>query len=87
MEPVSWGVPVQYGPHMEDFAEASEEFKAIGIASQVKNAQELAKVWIDIMSDKECDKYKKISCEYFGKKAGAAKKIWTELSLYSDGQK
>ena len=87
LEPVSWGVPVQYGPHMEDFAEASEEFKAIGIASQVKNSRELAKVWIDIMSDKECDKYKKISCEYFGKKAGAAKKIWTELSLYSDGQK
>ncbi len=25
LEPASWGIPVQYGPHMEDFAEASDQ--------------------------------------------------------------
>ena len=35
LEPFSWGVPVQYGPHMEDFAHASRAFLAMGAASQV----------------------------------------------------
>lgn len=84
LEPAAWGVPVQYGPHMEDFAEASAEFKAIGMAAQVENSSDLAKVWIEIADETNSEKYKAMSAEYFGEKAGASNKIWKKLSKYRD---
>ena len=80
LEPVSWGVPVQYGPHMEDFAAASAEFLRMGIASQVSDGAELGRIWTDIVQNSDNDiKYKQISKDYFARTAGAAAKTWNEI--------
>lgn len=83
LEPVSWGVPVQYGPHMEDFAEASEKFIALGIATQVRDGKELAEVWKKIVTNPNREKYKKISEDYFKKESGASKSTWKIISSYN----
>ena len=79
----SWGVPVQYGPHMEDFAGPSADFLSLGLSRQVKDGIELGEVWSEIAknSDKN-DKYAKLSKEYFAGKSGAAKRTWDEIMRY-----
>jgi 3-deoxy-D-manno-octulosonic-acid transferase len=41
LEPVMYGKPVMFGPHMEDFAEIAGELLAIGAAEQVNDWQEM----------------------------------------------
>lgn len=41
LEPVRYGKPVMFGPHMEDFAEIAGELLAIGAAEQVNDWQEM----------------------------------------------
>jgi 3-deoxy-D-manno-octulosonic-acid transferase len=84
LEPVSWGVPVQYGPHMEDFAEASEELIEMGIATQVSSGKELGRIWKEIAANPQKEKYKNISEQYFEKKSAAARRTWEIISKYKD---
>lgn len=80
LEPVAWGVPVQYGPHMEDFEEASKAFLELGISRQLNNAEELAKVWTEFAEDKtETETVKKQCEEYFKRTGGAAAKSFKEI--------
>ncbi len=75
-EPVAWGVPVQYGPHMEDFAEASAEFLASGISHQLNSADELADIWIQFAENRSYTDEIHGKCrKYFEDRAGAAHKI------------
>lgn len=46
LEPAAAGVPVSFGPHMEDFSEISEELIRSGGAGQVKDAAALAQ-WLE----------------------------------------
>lgn len=85
LEPVSWGVPVQYGPHMEDFAEASEEFIELGIATQVKDAESLGLAWIEIMQRTDNDNgesYREISRKYFERSSGSSSMTWDRIFKY-----
>lgn len=82
LEPVSWGVPVQYGPHMEDFAEASEKLIEMGIATQVSSGEELGRIWEEIAKNPQKEKYKSISNQYFERKSAAARKTWEIISRY-----
>lgn len=83
LEPFSWGVPVQYGPHMEDFARASRAFIELGAATQVKDEKELAAVWAAIAEDKEGPaRWQELSKKYFEKTAGAADKTWYKIKEY-----
>ncbi|MDD4160286.1 MAG: glycosyltransferase N-terminal domain-containing protein [Synergistaceae bacterium] len=84
LEPVSWGVPVQYGPHMEDFAEASEAFIRLGIAKQIKDPGSLADVWVEIMKRYENDdkKYRGLSEEYFERCSGSSSRTWESIYKY-----
>lgn len=84
VEPASWGIPIQYGPHMEDFAAASHKFLEIGIAHQVKNGAELGYTWCDIAKNQSGRSFETKSKEYFEKESGAAKRIWTSLLKYVD---
>ncbi|MDO5563183.1 MAG: glycosyltransferase N-terminal domain-containing protein [Synergistaceae bacterium] len=83
LEPASWGVPVQYGPHMEDFAEASEDLIELGIAEQVPDGKSLGEVWTRIAQCHDTEKYINISDEYFANKSGAAERTWKILSSYA----
>ena len=85
LEPVSWGIPVQYGPHMEDFAEASDEFIELGIATQVKDAESLGEAWLQIIQLSDNDNgenYEKISGKYFERCSGASSRAWERIYKY-----
>ncbi len=85
LEPVSWGTPVQYGPHMEDFAEASDELIELGIATQVKDAESLGEVWLQIIQVSDNDNgenYEKISGKYFERCSGASSRTWERIYKY-----
>ncbi|NLX84337.1 MAG: 3-deoxy-D-manno-octulosonic acid transferase [Synergistaceae bacterium] len=85
LEPVLWGVPVQYGPHMEDFTEASAEFIELGIATQVKDAKTLGDVWIGIMERSDSDDgehFKEVSEKYFKRSSGSSIKTWERIYKY-----
>lgn len=86
LEPFSWGVPVQYGPHMEDFAEASEEFIALGVATQVNDAEGLGEAWVEIMrrsGNYNGESYSELSEKYFERSSGSSLKTWERIFKYS----
>ncbi|MFZ5585953.1 MAG: 3-deoxy-D-manno-octulosonic acid transferase [Thermodesulfobacteriota bacterium] len=49
MEPAAWGLPMAYGPSMEDFADAAQALEAAGAGQRVKDAADLAEFWIDCL--------------------------------------
>lgn len=51
LEPAAWGVPIQHGPHMEDFAQAAGELAERGAAETVTGAHGLARCWLDILGN------------------------------------
>lgn len=51
LEPVIFGQPVMFGPHMEDFAEIAGELLAVGAAEQVKDWQEMVLVATGWLAD------------------------------------
>ncbi|HEY7856519.1 MAG TPA: 3-deoxy-D-manno-octulosonic acid transferase [Terriglobales bacterium] len=53
LEPAYWGVPVIFGPHMENFAAIAEQFLAAGAALRAGSAHELAHVWQRLLDDNE----------------------------------
>jgi len=80
LEPAAWGVPVQYGPHMEDFEEASKAFLELGISRQLKNAEDLASVWTEYTENKDKKGAVAEQCKkYFERTGGAARKSWKEI--------
>lgn len=85
LEPASWGIPIQYGPHMEDFADASAEFLSRGIAATVYGADDLAGVWsrvTDELSRGESGRYRSLCAEYFSKASGASIATWEVIGAY-----
>lgn len=84
LEPFSWGVPVQYGPHMEDFARASRAFLAMGAASQVADEEGLARAWLAVADEGEGgrEKWLALSREYFDKSRGASARTWKIIKKY-----
>ena len=51
IEPASWGRPVVFGPHMENFAEIAELFLANRAARRVASVGELAPVLAGLLAD------------------------------------
>lgn len=51
LEPAFWGVPVVFGPHMENFAQIAEQFLAAGAALRVATGQELGRIWQQLLND------------------------------------
>lgn len=77
LEPAVWGVPVQHGPYIDDFADAAREFAETGLAQVVNNAEDLARAWLEIArEDSGKEKYSALSRAYFQKRAGASRRAW-----------
>ncbi|MGE0592633.1 MAG: 3-deoxy-D-manno-octulosonic acid transferase [Vicinamibacterales bacterium] len=51
LEPALFGKPIVYGPHMENFAEISEIFRANAAAVQVASEDELENTIVELMDD------------------------------------
>lgn len=49
LEPAYWGVPVVFGPHMENFAAIAEQFLAAGAARRAASPRELWHVWQELL--------------------------------------
>jgi 3-deoxy-D-manno-octulosonic-acid transferase len=49
LEPAYWGVPVVFGPHMENFAAIAEQFLAAGAARRAASPRELQHVWQELL--------------------------------------
>lgn len=81
LEPFSWGVPLQYGPHMEDFAKASRDFIAMGAAVQVSDENGLAEAWI-AAANANAEKMRAKSKEYFAASSGASLRSWQLIKKY-----
>lgn len=83
LEPAAWGVPLQYGPYMDDFAEASRELIDMGMARVAENSGQLADAWRDILRDgKDREGYRRRGGDYFEKKAGASRRVWSGVKAY-----
>jgi len=64
IEPASWGKPVLFGPHMQNFAEIARVFLDAGAAVQVRDEGELESVLRDLLASRE-------RCEELSRKARA----------------
>lgn len=83
LEPAVWGIPVQFGPHMEDFRRAADEFLDKGAAARVLNANGLAKAWIRSVRDAELKELcTSVFADYFARNCGASDKIRVEIEKY-----
>ncbi len=51
LEPAYFGVPVVFGPYMQNFAAIAEQFLAAGAAFRTDSAEELAAVWRRLLHD------------------------------------
>ena len=49
LEPAYWGVPVVFGPHMENFAAIAEQFLSAGAARRAASPRELQHVWRELL--------------------------------------
>jgi 3-deoxy-D-manno-octulosonic-acid transferase len=52
LEPAAHRKPPVYGPFMENFQEISAKFLEAGAAIQVRSAEELGAVWLELLSDR-----------------------------------
>lgn len=52
LEPSAWGVPVAFGPFMQDFVQATELLLPHA-AQQIHNTEQLASFWLNCLADKD----------------------------------
>lgn len=51
LEPAAHGVPVVFGPHMEDFSQVADQLVEAGAALRVADARQLTEVWRGLLDD------------------------------------
>lgn len=81
LEPASWGVPIQHGPHMEDFAVTTASLDALGAARQVENARELGDLWCTAARG-ELDLDAAKGPAYLESLSGASRLAWKSIGEY-----
>src|SRR5437773_1260364 len=52
LEPAAWGKAVVFGPHMDHFAEAAEQFLACGAGVMVRDTDEMAQVMTALLKER-----------------------------------
>jgi 3-deoxy-D-manno-octulosonic-acid transferase len=70
LEPACFGVPIAFGPHMEDFSMHASELSKIGIAQVVEDSASLARLWLSFLKMKT--ESRKRAVEYVESLGGAA---------------
>lgn len=85
LEPASWGVPIQHGTHMEDFAEPTGELDALGAAGEIKNAGELAASWRRAARG-ELSAGAALGERYIADRGGAAGRAWSCVTAMLAGK-
>ena len=75
LEPLVWGVPTCYGPHMEDFAEPASYFEKENISHRVFNADELYTKFVSLLKDDWKEQNLPRSDRYFAEHSGTSYKL------------
>lgn len=82
LEPLSWGVPVLHGPHMEDFYEPARYFDERGASCVVHTAEEVAECVRTWLYD-GANSVRSVCGEaaaYFDARSGAAARAWKRIT-------
>lgn len=75
LEPVAFGTPVLFGPHMEDFADICEEMLAGKCAVQVESAVLLARTICGLLKNSAaCKELGQVGLEYIIKRQGVTQR-------------
>jgi 3-deoxy-D-manno-octulosonic-acid transferase len=78
LEPASWGVPILHGPHMEDFMAPTADLDAIGAASLVRDAGEMAREMLRLYGGGAVSRRR--GMDYIKERSGAALRSWELVS-------
>ncbi len=68
MEPLHYGVPTFFGPHMENFREVRDIILKESVGREVSNAEELAKLLSELIKDAQGRERIRMMCRRFFKK-------------------
>ena len=80
LEPASFGCPVLFGPHTENFMEMAEEIERVKGGWRVQNEENLQKAILQLLHDPEtCLKMGKRGREFVLKNRGAVERILNEM--------
>ena len=82
LEPAAWGVPIQHGPHMEDFAPLARDLKERGCSREISSAEDLAREWWGCLRNPRRGEEAKRGTAYVESLDGAARKAWEEIRGY-----
>ena len=82
LEPAAWGIPIQHGPHMEDFSRIAGELNARGCSREVGSAEELRAEWLACLKDPLRQEEGRRGISYVESLDGAARKAWEEIRKY-----
>jgi len=80
LEPASFGCPVLFGPHTENFMEMAEEIERVKGGWRVQDEENLQKAILQLLHDPEmCRKMGKRGREFVLKNRGAVERILNEM--------
>lgn len=80
LEPACFGVPIAFGPHMEDFSLPAVELTRLGVAQVIKDEKDLAGAWLSAIKSDAGLREKAI--KYVESLGGASKLAWEEIASY-----
>lgn len=72
MEPAAFGRPLCHGPFMTDFPDAAKDLGALGVATEVRSAAEIAGHWLRSMGTETRAAAAQAAAAYFARAGGAA---------------
>jgi 3-deoxy-D-manno-octulosonic-acid transferase len=83
LEPASFGRPVLFGPHMDDFVLMSQLLVESGGGKMVRDADDLFEVLKNILNDSSlCDNMGRKAAQYVAMNQGALKRVVEQLGTY-----
>ena len=81
LEPLSWGVPVFHGPHMEDFQDLTDRACRAGLTRGIDGAESLASAWCDSLGpDFDRGKFGERCEAFLDGIGGASGKTWEQIA-------
>ena len=80
LEPAAFGTPLSHGPYMRDFVEAAKDLGALGIATRVGDASEIAAHWEASMKPERRAAVRESAERYFRASGGAARLSADEIN-------
>ena len=82
LEPAAWGIPIQHGPHMEDFARLAGDLKNLGCSREILSPEDLREDWLACLRNPSRRQEARKGIAYVESLDGAARRAWQEIREY-----